>query len=62
MQIFRHNNWKYAILKAIIKKKMNAKIVDIMHLIPKSFKAQGACSLEEPQPKLAPPTIIEAFE
>ena len=48
-------------LKQLLKK-MSAKLVDIMHLIPKSFKAQGACSLEEPQPKLAPPTMIEAFE
>ena len=48
-------------LKQLLKK-ISAKLVDIMHLIPKSFKAQGACSLEEPQPKLAPPTIIEAYE
>ena len=48
-------------LKQLLKN-MSAKLVDIMHLIPKSVRAQGACSLDEPQPKLAPPTIIEAFE
>ena len=40
-------------LKQLLKK-MSAKLVDIMHLIPKSFKAQGACSLEDPQPKFFP--------
>ena len=48
-------------LKQLLKN-MSAKLVDIMHLIPKSIKAQSACSIEETQPKLAPPTIIEAYE
>jgi len=37
---------------------MSAKDVDIMHFIPKSERAHGACSLLEPQPKLSPATII----
>ena len=37
---------------------MSAKEVDTTTFIPKSDKAQGACSREEPQPKLSPATNI----
>ena len=40
-------------LKQLLKK-MSAKLVEIIHLIPKSNKDQGACSLLEPHPKLSP--------
>ena len=37
---------------------MSAKDVETTTLIPKSDKAQGACSREEPHPKLSPATKI----
>ena len=37
---------------------MSAKEVEITQRTPKSIRAQGACSREEPQPKLSPATII----
>ena len=40
-------------LKQLLKK-ISAKEVDTTTLIPKSDKAQGACSREDPQPKLSP--------
>jgi len=40
---------------------MSAKDVEITHLMPKSLSAQGACSRDEPQPKLSPATMISAF-
>ena len=45
-------------LKQLLKK-MSAKEVEIMHLMPKSLMAHGACSRELPQPKLSPATKIE---
>ena len=51
---------KIPFLKQLLKK-MSAKLVEIMHFIPKSSKAHGACSREEPQPKLSPATIICEF-
>jgi len=39
-------------------KKMSAKLVEITQRIPKSVSAQGACSRDEPQPKLSPTTRI----
>ena len=33
----------------------------MMTLMPKSAKAHGACSREEPQPKLSPATKIEGL-
>ena len=42
---------------------MSAKDGAIIHSIPKSSKAQGACSLDEPQPKLLPANkILELFQ
>ena len=49
---------------------MSAKLELITHLIPKSNKAQGACSRDDPHPKFFPankifeaikPTIEEMF-
>ena len=40
---------------------MSAKEVEIIHFIPKSNKAQGACSLDEPHPKLLPAIKILAL-
>ena len=37
---------------------MSAKLELIIHFIPKSDKAHGACSLEEPQPKFLPAISI----
>ena len=37
---------------------MSAKLELITHLIPKSDNAQGACSLEDPQPKILPANKI----
>ena len=34
-------------------------MVLITHLIPKSNRAQGACSLEEPHPKFFPANKID---
>ena len=42
-------------------KKISAKLVDTMQVMPKSMSAHGACSLEEPQPKLSPAIRILAF-
>lgn len=42
-------------------KKMSAKLVEITQRMPKSASAQGACSRDEPQPKLSPHTRIFAF-
>ena len=39
---------------------MSAKLSLTITLIPKSSNAQGACSLEEPQPKFFP--VIKIFE
>ena len=41
-------------------KKISAKEGAIIHFIPKSNNAQGACSLDEPQPKLFPAIKILA--
>ena len=49
------------LLKQLLKK-ISAKLGLITHLIPKSSKAQGACSLEEPQPKFFPAKRIFDFE
>ena len=40
---------------------MSAKLGAIMHLSPKSSKAHGACSREDPHPKLAPVTKTLAW-
>eukprot|EP00903_Cladosiphon_okamuranus_P020668 g18978.t1 len=40
-------------------KKISAKDVETTTLMPKSASAQGACSREEPQPKLSPATRME---
>jgi hypothetical protein len=37
---------------------MSAKLVEITQRMPKSSSAQGACSRDEPQPKLSPATRI----
>mmetsp|Transcript_64449 Transcript_64449/g.153820 ORF Transcript_64449/g.153820 Transcript_64449/m.153820 type:complete len:207 (-) Transcript_64449:1466-2086(-) len=42
-------------LKQLLKK-MSAKLVEIRHRMPWSNNAQGACSRDEPQPKLSPQT------
>ena len=34
----------------------------MIHCIPKSNKAQGACSLEDPHPKFSPAIIILLFD
>mmetsp|Transcript_63643 Transcript_63643/g.164251 ORF Transcript_63643/g.164251 Transcript_63643/m.164251 type:complete len:204 (+) Transcript_63643:518-1129(+) len=47
-------------LKQLLKK-MSAKLVEIKHRMPKSLIAHGACSREEPQPKLSPQTMILAW-
>ena len=39
---------------------MSAKLGEITQRMPKSISAQGACSREEPQPKLSPATRIVA--
>ena len=39
---------------------MSAKLALITHLIPKSNKAHGACSHEDPQPKFFP--VINIFD
>ena len=41
-------------------KKMSAKLVEMTQRTPKSSSAQGACSREEPQPKLSSATMIFA--
>ena len=46
---------KIPFLKQLLKK-MSAKLVEIIDLIPKSSKDQGACSLLLPQPKFWPVT------
>ena len=51
---------KTPFLKQLLKK-ISAKLVEIITFIPKSNKAQGACSLEEPHPKLSPATRIFVF-
>ena len=38
---------------------MSAKLELITHLIPKSNKAQGACSLDDPHPKFLPVIKID---
>mmetsp|Transcript_2513 Transcript_2513/g.4267 ORF Transcript_2513/g.4267 Transcript_2513/m.4267 type:complete len:224 (+) Transcript_2513:159-830(+) len=45
----------------LLLKKMSAKDVDTITLMPKSSSAQGACSREEPQPKLSPAIRICAL-
>ena len=40
---------------------MRAKDAAITHLTPAYFKAKGACSRLEPQPKFLPPTTITPF-
>ena len=47
-------------LKQLLKK-MSAKLVEITQRMPKSSSAQGACSRDEPQPKLSPATMISAL-
>ena len=49
-----------AFLKQLLKK-MSAKAVEMMHRMPKSLIAHGACSREDPQPKLLPATKMEAL-
>ena len=44
-------------LKQLLKK-MSAKEVEMTQRMPMSLMAQGACSREEPQPKLSPATRI----
>ena len=39
-------------------KNIRAKVFAIINLTPLAFIASGACSLEEPHPKLSPATII----
>mmetsp|Transcript_17410 Transcript_17410/g.27818 ORF Transcript_17410/g.27818 Transcript_17410/m.27818 type:complete len:291 (-) Transcript_17410:1108-1980(-) len=46
-------------LKQLLKK-MSAKLVEIMHLNPISFRAHGACSLDDPHPKFSPAIRIGA--
>jgi hypothetical protein len=46
-------------LKQLLKK-MSAKEVEITQRMPKSASAQGACSRDDPQPKLSPATRIWA--
>ena len=46
-------------LKQLLKK-MSAKEVEMTQRMPKSLIAHGACSREEPQPKLSPATRIFA--
>ena len=41
--------------------KISANEVLIIALKPKSTRAQGACSLDDPHPKLFPATRIEEF-
>jgi hypothetical protein len=48
-------------LKQLLKK-MSAKDVAITQRMPKSSSAHGACSRDEPQPKLSPATRICAFD
>ena len=40
-----------------LRKKMRAKLAAITQLTPLALMAMGACSREEPQPKLTPATI-----
>jgi hypothetical protein len=39
---------------------MSAKLVEMTQRIPKSSSDHGACSRDEPQPKLSPATMILA--
>ena len=40
-----------------LRKKIRAKLCAMMHDIPHALMANGACSLEEPHPKLAAATM-----
>ena len=42
----------------IVSKKIRAKLFATIQEMPRAFTTSGACSLEEPQPKLCPATII----
>ncbi len=44
-----------------LRKKIRAKDLATMHRIPRALITSGACSLEEPQPKFFPATIISPF-
>ena len=41
-----------------LRKKMRAKDFAMMHLIPRAWITSGACSLEDPQPKFLPATMM----
>ena len=44
-----------------LRKKIRAKDLAMTHWIPSALMISGACSLEEPQPKFLPATMISPF-
>ena len=44
-----------------LRKKIRAKDLAMTHWIPSALMISGACSLEEPQPKFFPATMISPF-